>query len=136
MVQFYFLSIVTTILSGFVLSLELLERKMPRLSGVRGMFSGKVFRFVLGICTLLFGFLKLLSAYRGDVPVVGDLVPAAAGMIMGITLIIDYYKSKATVSSQAVETFDRVFVRRKSIIGIIGMAVGILHFFIPSVLFL
>ncbi len=69
-------------------------------------------------------------------PVVGDLVPAAAGMIMGITLIIDYYKSKATVSSQAVETFDRVFVRRKSIIGIIGMAVGILHFFIPSVLFL
>ena len=76
---------------------------------------------MLGICTLLFGFLKLLSAYRGDVPIVGDLVPAAAGMIMGITLIIDYYKSKATVSSQAVEAFDRVFVRRKSIIGIIGM---------------
>ena len=133
MVQFYFLSIVTTVLAGFTLSLELLERKMPRLEALDNAFSGKAFRFILGICTLVFGFIKLLSAYRGDVRVVGDLIPALTGMVMGVTLIIDYYKSKAAVTSAAVETFDRIFVRRKSVIGIIGMAVGILHFFVPQV---
>ncbi len=133
MVQFYFLSVVTTILAGFTLSMELLERKMPRLAALDNAFSGKLFRFILGICTLAFGFIKLLSTYQGLLPVVGDLVPAAAGMIMGVMLIIDYYKSRSAVTSAAVETFDRIFVRRKSVIGIIGMAVGVLHFFMPSV---
>jgi hypothetical protein len=135
MVQFYFLSIVTNILAGFTLSIELLERKMPRLAAMDKAFSGKVFRFILGICTLVFGFIKLLTPFNGII-VFGDLIPALSGMIIGVTLIVDYYKSRAAVTSQAVETFDRIFVRRKSVIGIAGMAIGVLHFFLPSVVLL
>ncbi len=91
---------------------------------------------ILGIAAVVVGFLKLLSAFRGDIPVVGDLFPAAVGMLMGIMLIIDHYKMKAAVASQAFDTIDRVFIRRKSVIGIIGIVIGVLHFFMPSVLFL
>jgi purine-cytosine permease-like protein len=136
MVQFYFLSIVLNITAGFVLSYDFLEERMERLAEVKSSFSNKTFRFVLGIAALVVGFLKLLSVFKGDILVVGDLLPAAAGLLMGIMLIIDYYKTKAEVASQAVDAIDRVFNRRKSIIGIIGMVIGVLHFFMPSVLFL
>lgn len=136
MVQFYFLSILFNVAAGFILSLDLLAERMEGLAPLKLPLSNSVFRFALGIGSAAVGFLKLLSVFRGDVPVVGDLLPAAAGMLMGIMLIIDYYKSKAAVSSQAFDTIDRVFIRRKSVIGIIGIVIGILHFFMPSVLFL
>lgn len=136
MVQFYFLSILLNILAGFVLSIDFLSERMDSLANFKVPLGNPTFRFVLGIVSAAVGFLKLLSAFHGDVPVVGDLLPAAVGMLMGIMLIIDHYKMKAAVSSQAFDAIDRVFIRRKSVIGIIGIIIGVLHFFIPSVLFL
>lgn len=136
MVQFYFLSVLLNILTGFVLSIDLLAERMEWVSSLKLPLSNNVFRFVVGISAAAVGFLKLLSVFRGDIPVVGDLLPAAAGILMGVMLIIDYYKAKAAVSSQAIDAIDRVFIRRKSVIGIIGIIIGVLHFFMPSVLFL
>lgn len=136
MVQFYFLSIVTNLLGGFVLSLDYLEQKFSGLARIRAAVANNGFQLILGILTFIFGILKLLSVAEGDIPVVGDLLPALSGLIIGITLFISYYKAKSTVTTETVEKLDSVFINNKSIIGIAGMVAGILHFIMPRVLFL
>lgn len=136
MVQFYFLSIVFNVFAGLILASELLQGRFEGFRPIGEALQGKTLRMITGIGVGVFGVFKILSAFEGDVPVVGDLLPAAAGIVMGITLLIDRFKERGSVSSQTVEALDRVFVRRKSIIGIIGIAIGLIHFFIPSVLFL
>ena len=138
MIQFYFLSILTNLLGGLVLSIDFLEQKFPTLAKLKDTITNYSFQFILGILTMVFGFLKLLSVTKGDIPVVGDLLPALSGLAIGFTLIISYYKSKSTEaeSSNAVETLDKVFIRNKTIIGIAGIVVAIIHFIMPKVLFL
>jgi hypothetical protein len=138
MIQFYFLSILTNLLGGLVLSIEYLEQKFPALTKLRDTITDYGFQFILGILTMIFGFLKLLGVTKGDIPVVGDLVPALSGLVIGFTLIINYYKSKSTEpeSSTAVETLDNIFLKNKTIIGVVGIVVAIIHFIMPKVLFL
>ncbi len=136
MIQFYFLSIVTNLLGGFVLSLDYLEQKFPGLVRMRAAVANNGFQLIVGILAFIFGILKLLSVTEGDIPVVGDLLPALSGLIIGITLFISYYKARSTVTTETVEKLDSVFMKNKSIIGIAGMVVGILHFIMPRVLFL
>jgi purine-cytosine permease-like protein len=136
MVQFYFLSIIFNVFAGLILASELLQERFEGYRRIGEALQGNTLRLITGIAVGVFGVFKILSAFEGDVPVVGDLIPAAAGIVMAITLLIDRFKERGTVSSQTVEALDRVFVRRKSIIGIIGIVVAVVHFFIPSVLFL
>ena len=91
---------------------------------------------VLGILTFIFGILKLLSVTQGDIPVVGDLLPALFGLLVGFTLFLNYYKMKSTVESETVEKIDNIVIKNRSIIGLLAIIVAILHFIMPSVLFL
>jgi hypothetical protein len=137
MVQIYFLSIVTNILGGLALSAGHYSEKFPGLSGVRDFFDEKAgIRVALGVVAFLAGFLKLLSVTAGDVPVAGDLLPALAGLVTGVTLLFDRYKEKSTVPSRLVETADKVLLRNKTILGTVGMLLGALHFLIPGVVLL
>jgi hypothetical protein len=77
MLQFYFLSILLNAVTAFVLMYgdiedQAGESRLPRI------VLDETFRLVLGILTAVTGFFKLLTAIRGDIPVIGDLVPAAA----------------------------------------------------------
>jgi hypothetical protein len=136
MLQLYFLSITTLGIGGLVLSIDFLEQKFPALANLKPIVSNQTFQFILGILAALFGFLKLLSVVEGDVPVVGDLIPALTGMIVGVTLVVGYYKSKATVQSETVEKMDNLFLKNRSVVGIGGLVVAILHFLMPSLLLL
>ena len=97
MLQFYFLSVLLNALTGFVLLFvdrddpdAVIEGTMP------AVLQDETFRLVLGILTCITGFFKLLSAVRGDIPVIGDLIPAFAGLIGGFTLLYDFYKQRST----------------------------------------
>lgn len=136
MVQFYFLSILTNLLGGLVLSIEFLEEKFPTLTKLKDTLTNYRFQFILGILTFIFGFLKLLSVTKGDIPVVGDLVPSLTGLVIGFTLVVNYYKSKSTETTTAVEKLDNLFIRNKAIIGITGIVAAVIHFIMPKVLFL
>jgi hypothetical protein len=136
MVQFYFLSIITLLLGGLVLSFEYLEQKFSGLTRLREALTNSSFQLILGILTFIFGILKLLSVTRGDIPVVGDLLPALCGLLVGFTLFLSYYKARSTVESETVEKIDTIVIKNKSIIGLFAIIVAILHFIMPSVLFL
>jgi len=137
MYQIYLLSIVTLLLSGVTLSYERLRDSV----GIDSILNVAViekptYRMVLGVVTLLVGFFQFLTVAPGDVPVVGDLVPAVTGVLLGLILLVEYYQSKSNVESAFVSTVSRVFVRNGSNFGLIGILVALLHFLFNRVLFL
>ena len=136
MLQFYFLSVVTNVLGGFALASDTIGERFTGLSSLGELFEKNSTRMILGIITIILGIFKLLSVTKGDIPVVGDLIPALSGIAIGITLTVESYKQRSDVTNPAVERIDNVFVRNKLLIGIIGIVVGILHFLFPTVLFL
>lgn len=137
MYQFFFLSIVTNLLAGVTLAYDRIDEKV-NLSALFNpvLFQNSGFRLSLGLVTFVMGFLKLLSVTPGDVPVVGDLFPAVAGMLAGFSLAFQYYRERSEVESATAESLDRVFGRKSAILGIVAIVAGLLHFLLPGVLFL
>jgi hypothetical protein len=133
--QFYFLSIVTNLLAGFVLVADRLER-YPFVLSIRNSIERPGFRLGLGLAAFVVGFFKLLTVTYGDVAVVGDLVPAFSGLALGWTLLVEYYKGRTSVPSDTLDAMDRIFVGNRFVFGIAGIASAVLHFFFPAVLLL
>jgi len=136
MLQFYFLSIATNLIGGFILASDKIIEKFPNLTAFAELFKKNSSKMMLGIFTIIFGVFKILSVTKGDIIVVGDIIPALSGIIVGSTLAVESYKMRSTVSTPAVERLDNVFVKNKSLIGIAGIIIGLLHFLFPSVLLL
>ncbi len=137
MVQIYFLSILSIVLAGLILSAEHYSERFPGFSGIRDFFSGKpALRVAVGVISFLTGFLKLLTVTRGDIPVVGDLLPALTGLALGFAVLFERYTEKTTVSSNAIDTVGKVLLRHKTIYGSAGIIVAVLHFLLPGVVLL
>jgi len=135
MIQFYFLSILLNALAGYILftgdDVNVLEFKNN--------FSIKdeTFKLVVGILAAVTGLLKLLSPVEGDVPVIGDLIPALAGLLAGFLLIFGYYQSRSSMEiTEHVERIDRILGKNKKIIGAFALLAAVLHFLFPKVLLL
>ena len=135
MMQIYFLSIVFNALTGYMLVFED-EKKNPDTPGFS--LRDEKYRLILGILTVAAGVLKLLSAVNGDVRILGDLFPAAAGMVSGFILVLEYLKNNSTVvhDEPGKTNINLVLFRNRKIIGIAAIAAAILHFLFPTVLFL
>lgn len=137
MVQFYFLSIVSNLLAGLALSADYLEEKFPSMENLKGVISTKGSRATIGVVSVISGFFKLLAVTAGDVPVVGDFLPALGGLGLGGLLLYELYRERSTVEGgQTPESVDQTILRNKPIIGIFGILVGLIHFLFPRVLFL
>jgi hypothetical protein len=134
MIQFYFLSIFFNVLVGYILITG--EEGNPL--QIRPGFSlrDETARLVVGILAMATGILKLLSSVEGDLPVLGDIIPAVAGFGAGFVLVFEYYRNHASLNDEKGESINQVLVRNKRIIGIIAMAAAALHFLFPTVLLL
>jgi hypothetical protein len=137
MYQIYLLSVLTNVLAGVALSVGGMDEKL-HLSSVfnKELMENDGFRLGLGIVTFVVGFFKLLSVSEGDVPVVGDILPAISGLVLGMILLLQYYRSRSTVSSPFVDTLDNIFGKNSAVFGTVGILLGILHFLLHRVLFL
>jgi hypothetical protein len=137
MYQIYLLSVLTILLSGVALAFDRLQQALPGFSLFNGeTLSQPTFRLVLGAVTILVGFFQFLTVAPGDIPVVGDLIPALTGIVLGGILGIEYYRGKSTVENPFIEKLDGVLVKNGSNFGIIGIVIALLHFLFHSVLFL
>jgi len=135
MIQFYFLSVLLNFLAGYSLALDPEVKNSP-LDGIRSLLLDETTRLVLGIFTGSVGFFKLLTVVRGDIPVVGDLIPAVAGMIAGFALVLEYYRSRSTTPSEASERLNQILVKNRKWVGIGAILSAAAHFLFPMVLFL
>jgi hypothetical protein len=137
MYQIYFLSIITILLSGVALAFERLDARIRIGALLHAEFFDRItFRLGLGVVTALVGVFQILSVAPGDVPVVGNLIPAVTGIVLGLILALQYYQAKSTVEGGFLGALDRIFVKNASNFGVLGIIVALLHFFFHRVLFL
>ena len=133
MIQLYFLSILCNGLAGYVLFFDNTgENDKPRFA-----VNNPTFNLVLGIMSAVVGVLKLLSPVKNGIFFLGDLIPAAAGIVAGLVLIFGIYRQDAVSEKQG--ELDRIgsnlLVFRKPIsFALIGAA--LLHFILGEVIFL
>jgi uncharacterized membrane-anchored protein len=136
MLQFYFLSIVTNALAGYIL-ISSGNDDGPFVFKSGFSLKDETFRLVVGIVTLLIGLMKILSVVEGDLPIIGDIVPAVAGILSGFILVFEYYRSRTSMeSSENVAKIDSLLVANKKVIGTIALVAAVLHFLFPRVLLL
>jgi hypothetical protein len=136
MVQFYLLSVLMNTVAGYALLSFDTEPKGTKADGIREFFKDPTIRLVLGILCFITGFFKLLTVMRGDIPVVGDLLPSLAGMMGGFTMLLEFYRNNSKITTDTLEKLDTIFIANRRMIGIASMAVGFAHFLFPNVLFL
>lgn len=153
MAQFYFLSIIFNVIAGLVLiygsdftKAEKLpaenneetdfEEKKANLFSEIPLFENGNFRLVLGVLTILTGVMKILSVFRNDVPVIGDLIPALASFLAGASILIEYYLVSSSIENALPENVNRLFIEGRKYIGFFAVIAGVLHFIFPQVLLL
>ena len=124
MLQFYFLSIFFNLIAGFVLVND--KKEFLDLA----ILKDKTFRIVLGAVCAVTGIIKLFVVVHTSAVIVGDLLPAVAGMIAGVLLIIQDNQEKLP------EWFNRIFMTNKLIVGFACLGIALLHFVFPGALFL
>jgi hypothetical protein len=91
----------------------------------------------IGIAAFVVGFLKLLiRSNPADVPVVGDLLPALAGLAMGAGLILGIFRERTKVSAETVDNLEKTVMTYRVPLGIAGLVISALHFLVPGALFL
>jgi len=155
MAQFYFLSVLLNILIGLVLvygkdltqdndgadSDDDAQQKKSKKSagsgnsifGSSSCFENKSFRLVLGVLSLLVSIMVILSPFRNDVPVIGDLLPALAGLFSGASLLVEYYITTTTEEIRIPQKLVDLLVNGRKYIGVTCLVAGLLHFIFPQV---
>jgi len=144
MIQLYFLSILCNGLAGF-----LLFRDNTALTADEGGISTEKLRFsidnptfhlVLGILCAVTGILKLLSPVMDKFPIVGDLLPAAAGVMAGLMLIFGIYRQDVSAGNTetpgSLDLLGTSLLRFRKSIAIALIGIAALHFLFPLALFL
>jgi hypothetical protein len=134
MIQFYFLSIFFNVLSGCVL----ISNDDADPLEIRPGFSLKdeTVKLILGILSMVTGILKLLSSVEGDLPILGDIIPAVIGFFAGFILVIEYYKGRTNIDPEGSDNFSQMLIHNKKIVVYAAIVVAALHFLFPKVLLL
>ena len=153
MLQFYFLSVLLNILVGLVLffgdasssedsdlleETETDERKQTfflRFFGKGSFTDEAMFYLVVGGLSVFVGFIKLLSAVNGPA-FFGDLFPSVAGFLGGIAVLILYFEKKSSVSLELNHVFNLILIESRKYLGLGCIAVALMRFVLPGVLFL
>ena len=143
MPQFYLLSVVSTVVAGLALSSDHLGKKSDFFASFRFLRQNRSVQITAGLVTAAIGVLKLIFlSPREDIVVVGDLLPAAAGIILGLILIGEAFRqhpkegSEEEKVSKSVEKVTRAIMPYRVPVGIAGAVVGLIHFLFPHILFL
>lgn len=137
MLQVFFLLVLTNILAGFCLASEYFRAKFKSLESFFVLLDGPAFRVSLGIGTFIIGFFGLFAVLKEDnTPILADLLPSFAALVQGTGLVLEFYQSRSTSEDGLVEKLDTVILKNKNLIGIIGILLGLLHFFFPLVILL
>jgi hypothetical protein len=136
MLQLYFLSILCNGLAGYILFSANEGDEVEKSSSLS--LNNPTFHLVLGILSAVTGVLKLLSPLNHKMLLLGDLLPAAAGVTAGLLLIFGIYRQD-TPADESMGTLDRLgsnLLRFRKAVGLILFGTALLHFLFPEALFL
>ena len=127
MFQIYFLSVLLNILVGLFL---IYENKIQNSNFV---IQKPLLIMILGFSSIIVGIIKLFVVAQPDIIFIGDLLPAVFGIGGGFCILLNYFLLYGKNEISLKPFVQKIFVDWKKIIGILTLAVGILHFIIPQV---
>jgi uncharacterized membrane protein HdeD (DUF308 family) len=133
MIQLYFLSILCNSLCGYILfdgnEGENLKKNET--------LNNPTFLLVLGILSIVTGVLKILSPTMDRLPILGDFVPAVAGIAGGLLMVFGISrKEKSSPSPGSLEVLGVSLLRFRKPLGLGLLAAALLHFLFPNAIFL
>ena len=170
-VQVYLLSVFTTIAAGATLAAGYLVKRFPVLEPLKRFAASSRAAGTLGTIAAAVGFVKLFTRAPGQtiivfadnfLPVVagmlGDYLPAFAGMLLGGMLMIDRYRERRRLDDSAAEqvTADDgddegdalpvtpaagivkigdALAPYRTLLGLAGIAAGVIQFLLAGALF-
>ena len=134
MIQLYFLSILCNGVAGYTLFSEnnSIDIDKQRLS-----INSPTFHLVLGIMSAVTGILKLLSPVKNGLFILGDLIPAAAGILAGLLFIFGIYRQDTSSGNSG--ELDRIgtsLLAFRKPVSFALMGAAVLHFIFGEVIFL
>ena len=142
MLQLYLMSVVLNGITGFWFIFGDAGESDSVEKSMNLSFFGSGFRLTLGISTAIIGFLKFLLPVtelgKTKIYILGDFLPAAAGLAGGFILLFGFYREHKT-GDDAENGLNRVgdaFLRYRKVGGFILVAVALLHFLFPLALFI
>jgi uncharacterized membrane protein HdeD (DUF308 family) len=143
MLQFYLLSVVSTVVSGLALSSDYLGKKSDFFASFSFIRKSRSIQITAGLITAIIGVITLFFRFPKDqVYFLGDFVPAAAGIILGVILIGEAFRQHPKEGAEqekvekSVEKVTKAIMPYRVPVGIAGAVIGLVHFLFPRILFL
>lgn len=135
--QFYLLSVVSLVVAGFALAADYLAERISVLRGFRKIRESRAAEAIVGTFATLAGILKLIFRSPGETtPVAGDLLPALAGIALGMVLLGEVFHQQIAAGGESLEKASRSVLTYRTPIGIAGVLIGLVHFVMPRVVIL
>jgi hypothetical protein len=133
--QFYLLSVVSLVLSGLVLSGDYLGARIPALATFRAWLENRGAAIALGLATAVIGFIVLIERAPGaGGRVAGDLLPALAGLAVGLALFFEAVLRKPAAQERPVEKVAKAVLTYRVPLGVAAIVIALLHFLFPRAL--
>jgi hypothetical protein len=127
MLQLFFLSIACNLIAGSILASDGISRRIKGFAAVEDLLSSRRAKLILGPSVLIVGFLVLFVPAASGPLMIGDLIPSMVGMAMGIALLFEVFKQDALFPAES--SVKQVFAYRTTL-GLLGIGVAVLHFFL------
>jgi hypothetical protein len=137
MVQLYLLSVLLNGVTAFLFIFGDFGESDSVEKSMKFSLFGSGFRLILGILTAFTGIMKLFLPMEG-MPILGDLIPALAGIGGSFMLLFGFYREHK-VGDDRENDLDRIgdaFIRYRKVAGFALAAIAVLHFIFPKALFL
>ncbi|HVO40378.1 MAG TPA: hypothetical protein VMV03_15205 [Spirochaetia bacterium] len=137
MAQFYLLSILANIVAGLTLAGDYLGEKMPFLASFKNLRSNRAAQIVIALIAVVVGVIKLIVLSPGEtVPVVGDILPALTGIVLGGILLIEAFRSTVDSRGESIQKISKTVLTYRVPVGIAGVAIALVHFLFPGAVIL
>lgn len=136
MLQIYFLSVVFDVFAGSLLAAPYIAEKIGLMAFLQALSENRPVRRIFALLSVVVGVLKLfVLAPNETVPILGDLLPAAAGIAVGVLLYTETPAEELRSASGWRHVLGTAMDYRIPA-GLAGIAIGLLHFLVPQILFL
>ncbi|MDR0598496.1 MAG: hypothetical protein LBG84_00225 [Treponema sp.] len=108
-------------------------------AGEKGVFQSldnETVRIVIGVLSFVTGILKILSPVAGNLPVLGDLVPALANLAGGFILGFEFFQTRRSLDFTAAERVGGMIEKYKRLAGFVCLGAAAVHLFFYPIIFL
>ena len=94
MVQFYVLSILVNLLGGFLLAGDVLSKRFASFDVRDKILKSEAYTLIFAIIAGIAGIFKIISVFHGDIPIIGDLLPAIASITLALYFLCKHLIEK------------------------------------------